>query len=109
MSITTASIARFLIDGVAYQARLFAMPFHVPENGRVRAHAIGRPDMPFSGVHVLAGWFRSTGCTMSGLYSIRESSAPRRRSGTIHLTSRSALCPACLPSWRRKSRWVVAR
>ncbi|MEF9482189.1 hypothetical protein OWR21_09775 [Ralstonia sp. 1B3] len=58
MSITTASIARFEIDGVAYQARLFAMPFHVPENGRVRAHAIGRPDMPFSGVHVLAGWLK---------------------------------------------------
>ncbi len=59
MTITTASIARFEIDGVAYQARLFAMPFHVPENGRVRAHAIGRPEMPFGGVHVLAWWLEA--------------------------------------------------
>jgi hypothetical protein len=59
MSITSGSIARFEIDGVAYQARLFAMPFHVPENGRVRAHAVGRPEMPFGGVHVLAQWLQA--------------------------------------------------
>ncbi|AQW29308.1 hypothetical protein ACKZDW_21865 [Ralstonia syzygii subsp. celebesensis] len=59
MSHSFGSIARFEVDGVAYQARLFAMPFHVPENGRVRAHAIGRPDMPFSGVHVLARWLEA--------------------------------------------------
>lgn len=59
MSHTSGSIARFEVDGVAYQARLFAIPFHVPENGRVRAHAIGRPDMPFSGVHALARWLEA--------------------------------------------------
>ncbi|ALF88902.1 MULTISPECIES: hypothetical protein [Ralstonia solanacearum species complex] len=59
MSHTSGSIAHFEVDGLAYQARLFAMPFHVPENGRVRAHAIGRPDMPFSGVHVMARWLKA--------------------------------------------------
>ena len=46
------------------------------KNGRVRAHAIGRPEMPFGGVHVLARWLEQFAGEAGGaLFNIQVGNA----------------------------------